>query len=122
MRIIYQKEILREFEKQQKERVLKEYEEELMEESLKNVYPEVVDGETLVRDFKEEKASSDVTPRSSPKSPDLFRSDLWTMNEDYDETDYEMMIAHRRLKFKMSRQYIKERKQRLRMLLQGSPK
>mmetsp|Transcript_25066 Transcript_25066/g.27802 ORF Transcript_25066/g.27802 Transcript_25066/m.27802 type:complete len:129 (+) Transcript_25066:173-559(+) len=121
MRIIYRKEILREFEKQQKAQYLKQYEKEIYADSVKGVFPEMITDHLDLLDVEEsdieqENAVSDDTN----SSPTLYKSERFEFSEDEEavkDVEYEMMIAHHRLKFKLSRQCIKERKIKLRAYL-----
>ena len=119
MRIIYQKEILKEFEKQQKQKIMKKYEIEIMEESLKGVYPEICE-EAMPVEFEETEAQPSKW-EAKISSPDLYKSDMFSMEEEDEEeekaSEYEMMVIYKRLKFKQSRILLKENKQRLRSLL-----
>ena len=116
MRIVYQKELLKEFEKQQRIKILKQYEEEVMEESIKGVFPEVV--EDQVWDFPFEKESLKSLPDKNIADkhnvkPELMESNLYSETDD-EISEYEMMIAYRRLQFKLMREKIKNRKNMLR--------
>ena len=98
---------------------MKQYEFDIMEESLKGVYPEVIE-ETMPIDFEE---PDTVTSKLDGKigSPDLYKSDMFSLEDEEEEdeqaSEYEMMIAYKRLKFKQSRILMSENKQRLRSLL-----
>ena len=114
MRILYQKEILKEFEKQQKERIMKQFEVERMEEGIKGVFPKVIEDKNI--EIKEdEQVELQPSPIESLDATTLFTTKTY---EDTEQSDYEIMLAYKRLRFKMSRERVRDSKNKLRMILQ----
>ncbi|CAI2381854.1 unnamed protein product [Moneuplotes crassus] len=126
MSITYQKDILKEFKKREKEKYLQLYEDELYQKSLEGVFPDIVNKEELVQDTDnlETSVGAKIKEINTLASPTFPTSERFYITEDDDDqnSEYLMMIAHQRLKFKMGRFAMAERKLKLRKLIRTNLK